>query len=93
MLLRSWPGLRPGEKKTGSGFPLFERALFKNSNKGEGGAHPFLVRPETHDEENDWTLSKLMETLKTLPGILMYVKLAYKFEVMTDVLIRRSSKR
>ncbi len=27
-----------------------------------------------------------METLKTLPGILMYSKLAYKFEVMTDVL-------
>jgi hypothetical protein len=40
----------------------------------------------SRDEENDWTLSKLMETLKTFPGILMYPKLAYKFKDMTDVL-------
>jgi hypothetical protein len=45
-----------------------------------------ILNGEPRDEENNWTLSTLMETLKTLPVILMYAKLAYKFEVMTDVL-------
>jgi hypothetical protein len=45
-----------------------------------------ILNGEPRDKENDWTLSKLMETLTTLPGILMYAKLAYKFEGMTDVL-------
>ena len=45
----------------------------------DGPAIKNILNGEPRDEENDWTLSKVKETLKKLPGILMYDKLAILF--------------